>query len=68
MRRWKNVKTVLTAFAEAKGEGVALACMVAGVTPGELFRLSKLERQLLIKSAQKLEEERWKRLSKLLGG
>jgi hypothetical protein len=42
--------------------------MVAGVTPAELLRMDRLERQLLIGAANKLEEWRWKQLAKMLGG
>jgi hypothetical protein len=42
--------------------------MVAGVTPAELLQMDELERKLLIGAAQKLEQERWKRLGKMLGG
>jgi len=56
-------------FAGSKeGLGVARACELIGCAPGEVLRMSQLERELSAALATELEISRWELLGEMLGG
>jgi hypothetical protein len=44
-----------------------LAVEAAGMTPGEVLQLDRLERQMLMRGAVELEKWRWDNWSKIFG-